>query len=80
MTRFVLGVQEVIQAEYHQQLFSVLIPTLEAPESRYVSPFSKTPFSTSSIASNFPISYPFHRLDRLSLPLYHDPSSTFLCV
>ncbi|EIM79749.1 ARM repeat-containing protein, partial [Stereum hirsutum FP-91666 SS1] len=26
--------EEVIQAEYHQQLFSVLIPTLEAPESR----------------------------------------------
>lgn len=26
--------EEVIQAEYHQQLFSALIPTLEAPESR----------------------------------------------
>ncbi|KAI0032084.1 ARM repeat-containing protein [Vararia minispora EC-137] len=26
--------EEVIQAEYHQQLFSVLIPTLEAPEAR----------------------------------------------
>ncbi|KAI0046306.1 ARM repeat-containing protein [Auriscalpium vulgare] len=26
--------EEVIQAEYHQQLFTVLIPTLEAPEAR----------------------------------------------
>jgi len=28
--------QEVIQAGYHQQIFAALIPTLEAPESRYV--------------------------------------------
>ncbi|EIM83632.1 uncharacterized protein STEHIDRAFT_160207 [Stereum hirsutum FP-91666 SS1] len=40
--------EQVIQAEYHQQLFSVLIPTLEAPESMYFSPplfFSFCPIS-----------------------------------
>lgn len=30
--------QEIIQARYHQQLFQVLIPTLEAAEPRYVTP------------------------------------------
>lgn len=28
--------QEIIQEQYHQNLFGVLIPTLEAPEARYV--------------------------------------------
>jgi hypothetical protein len=28
--------EEVIQAQYHQQIFAVLIPTLEVPESRYI--------------------------------------------
>ena len=28
--------EEVIQAKYHAQIFNVLIPTLEAPEPRYV--------------------------------------------
>lgn len=30
--------QEVIQEQFHQQLFNGLIPTLEAPEPRYASP------------------------------------------
>jgi hypothetical protein len=28
--------EEVIQAQYHQQIFAVLIPTLEVPEPRYI--------------------------------------------
>ena len=27
--------EEVIQAQYHQQIFAALIPTLEVPEPRY---------------------------------------------
>lgn len=29
-------IQEIIQEKHHQQLFSALIPTLEAPEHRFV--------------------------------------------
>lgn len=36
LTLFLL-MQEVIQEQFHQQLFNALIPTLEAPEPRYVS-------------------------------------------
>ena len=27
--------EELIQAQYHSQIFAVLIPTLESPEPRY---------------------------------------------
>ena len=37
--------QEVIQAAYHQQIFAALIPTLEAPEARYVK--SRSPYQSS---------------------------------
>ena len=37
--------QEVIQAGFHQQIFAALIPTLEAPEARYVKP--RSPYQSS---------------------------------
>ena len=36
--------EEVIQAQYHQQIFAVLIPTLEVPEPRCFLFYSTTPF------------------------------------
>jgi len=38
--------KEVIQAGYHQQIFAALIPTLEAPEARYVK--SRSPYQSST--------------------------------
>lgn len=51
------AIQKVIQAEYHQQLFSILIPTLEAPESRSV-----YQLNTSSIPPTLTLTYPTHHL------------------
>lgn len=54
--------QEVIQEKYHQQLFAVLIPTLEDPEPRCVHSFPQILVDANHCATTLPPTNGSHRI------------------